>query len=254
MESNGVINKIQCSQATADLIIAAEKGHWLHAREKKVEAKGKGWMQTYFLEPKSKAESVVSSPLDAKEALSTTMATEDGVDQKTGRLIDWITDVLCRLLEKVVARRDAAVGLTMTGSRMDAMPALRAQWNEKTDGTVLNEVREVIKLPEFNARCKSHTENATLDPTVRALLREYVTEIAMTYRVSNPFHNFEHASHVCMSVAKLLGRIVAPDQVFDQDKASGDDHAIASALHDHTFGITSDPLTQFACVFAALIQ
>jgi 3'5'-cyclic nucleotide phosphodiesterase len=28
----------------------------------------------------------------------------------------------------------------------------------------------------------------------------------------------------------------------------------AQALHDHTYGITSDPLTQFACVFAALIH
>jgi 3'5'-cyclic nucleotide phosphodiesterase len=26
------------------------------------------------------------------------------------------------------------------------------------------------------------------------------------------------------------------------------------ALHDHTYGITSDPLTQFACIFAALIH
>ena len=30
--------------------------------------------------------------------------------------------------------------------------------------------------------------------------------------------------------------------------------ANALALHDHTYGITSDPLTQFACIFAALIH
>lgn len=29
---------------------------------------------------------------------------------------------------------------------------------------------------------------------------------------------------------------------------------IASTLHDHTYGITSDPLTQFSCVLAALIH
>jgi hypothetical protein len=29
---------------------------------------------------------------------------------------------------------------------------------------------------------------------------------------------------------------------------------IVSGLHDHTYGITSDPLTQFAVVFAALIH
>jgi hypothetical protein len=59
---------------------------------------------------------------------------------------------------------------------------------------------------------------------------------------------------------KLLGRIIAPKK---QDSA-GSEEAPASAeqtretalssLHDHTYGITSDPLTQFACVFAALIH
>jgi hypothetical protein len=29
---------------------------------------------------------------------------------------------------------------------------------------------------------------------------------------------------------------------------------LAARLHDHTYGITSDPLTQFACVFSALIH
>lgn len=61
--------------------------------------------------------------------------------------------------------------------------------------------------------------------------------------------NFEHASHVAMSVNKLLSRIVAPDIEYDADaEKSGE------ILHDHTYGITSDPLTQFACVFSALIH
>jgi hypothetical protein len=55
-----------------------------------------------------------------------------------------------------------------------------------------------------------------------------------------------------MSVVKLLGRIIAPKkQVIGSEElgASG-----KRSLHDHTYGITSDPLTQFACVFAALIH
>jgi len=47
-----------------------------------------------------------------------------------------------------------------------------------------------------------------------------------------------------MSVTKLLSRIVAPDL------ANSD----GSALHDHTYGITSDIMTQFSCIFAALIH
>lgn len=73
----------------------------------------------------------------------------------------------------------------------------------------------------------------------------------MMYR-ENPFHNFEHASHVTMSVVKLLSRIVAHSDI----AVGGDTGAmtLASSLHDHTYGITSDPLTQFACIFSALIH
>jgi hypothetical protein len=47
-----------------------------------------------------------------------------------------------------------------------------------------------------------------------------------------------------MSVAKLLSRIAAPDKDFEEHEQ----------LHDHTYSITSNPLTQFACVFSALIH
>lgn len=59
------------------------------------------------------------------------------------------------------------------------------------------------------------------------------------------------ASHVTMSVTKLLGRIVNPIEVSTRERP---DDQIAANLHDHTFGITSDPLTQFACVLSALIH
>ena len=47
-----------------------------------------------------------------------------------------------------------------------------------------------------------------------------------------------------MSVRKLLSRIVAPDRK----------HSGARYLHDNTYGITSDPLTQFAVVLSALLH
>jgi len=91
-----------------------------------------------------------------------------------------------------------------------------------------------------------------------------------------------------MSVSKLLGRIVAPTASIEERSEHGSKHSRQSAaekdvdefvssfahdaiggylqdhkantikkkkkLHDHTYGITSDPLTQFACVFSALIH
>ena len=56
-----------------------------------------------------------------------------------------------------------------------------------------------------------------------------------------------------MSVTKLLSRIVAPSEVLD-DYPDLTKCNLSMTLHDHTFGITSDPLTQFACVFSALIH
>jgi hypothetical protein len=52
-----------------------------------------------------------------------------------------------------------------------------------------------------------------------------------------------------MSVIKLLSRIVAPEDVLKEDAA-----VVDKRLHDHTYGITSDPLTQFAVAFSALIH
>jgi hypothetical protein len=47
-----------------------------------------------------------------------------------------------------------------------------------------------------------------------------------------------------MSVSKLLSRITSPDRDFEKQEQ----------LHDHSYGITSDPLVEFACVFSGLIH
>jgi hypothetical protein len=53
-----------------------------------------------------------------------------------------------------------------------------------------------------------------------------------------------------MSVVKLLSRIVEP---FELD-SEGNSKKADKALNDHMYSITSDPLTQFACVFSALVH
>ena len=68
----------------------------------------------------------------------------------------------------------------------------------------------------------------------------------------NPFHNFEHASHVCMATAKLLSRVVNPK--IDGLQMSSNGMRRGSLLHHYTYGLTSDPITEFACVFSSLIH
>lgn len=52
MESTGIRNKIQVSQKTADLLVAAGKERYLMPRSDTVHAKGKGKLQTYWIVPR----------------------------------------------------------------------------------------------------------------------------------------------------------------------------------------------------------
>jgi hypothetical protein len=56
-----------------------------------------------------------------------------------------------------------------------------------------------------------------INPVVIEQLRDVVTTIANTYH-DNPFHNFDHACHVTMSVEKSSSRIVTPDQDASQKR------------------------------------
>ena len=53
-----------------------------------------------------------------------------------------------------------------------------------------------------------------------------------------------------MAAKKLLSRIVEADEVKENMKT----RTLAKDMHGYTFGLTSDPLTQFAIIFSALIH
>jgi hypothetical protein len=73
----------------------------------------------------------------------------------------------------------------------------------------------------------------------------------------------QHASHVTMSTSKLLSRIVNTDgedgEVRVTSTFNAGDVKLANGnqrrhAHETSYGITSNPLTQFSIVFAALIH
>ena len=106
-------------------------------------------------------------------------------------------------------------------------------------------IKEIIPFPANSideTRSKGyrhdrvHGSDAPLNPKVAQELGGYVSQIAQSYRC-HAFHCFEHASHVAMSVVKLVSRIVG-----------------VSALSDQSYGIASDALAHFACVFSAVIH
>jgi class 3 adenylate cyclase len=248
MESTGLRDRIQVSQDTADLLIAAGKTKWVEARDEKVVAKGKGEMQTYWVavgsSKKNSSDGDTSSVVDSDDQ-SNRLPDQQGSENfnpltcaKTARLVKWNVDVLANLLKQVHARRDGT-NVAPLEAESDVICLSKE--------TVLEEVKEIIHLPTFSGHRANKLEDVELDAMVLDQLEDYVSAVASMYR-DNPFHNFEHASHVVMSAVKLLSRIVVPD-IGD---VTGKD--MASTLHDHTYGITSDPLTQFACVFSALIH
>jgi len=266
MESTGKKENIQISQTTADLLVEAGKEAWIRPRDELVSIKGKGQIQTYWVnlkmgpansgsstngtDPESSERSSNGEDGDSKgygqSGMSRPQMTSLMLSQnrRTKRLVDWQTDILARLLKPIVAQRDRKANAEFLSDPSNVL--------EKGD-CVLDEVAESLVLPKFDphaAKAQSGTAAADLSPAVMSQLRDFVETIAARYH-ANPFHNFEHASHVTMSASKLLNRIVIPEDVNYQRKSA---KAIASDLHDYTYGITSDPLTQFTVLFCALIH
>lgn len=211
----------------------------------------KGRLQTFWLEFRqeghdcSSAASTTSNNSDERKASFADTPTEigfksGGLSDKTQRLINWNTDVLARLLCQIIGRRRRIV------INKEESGQSRKRFEEpvfhESGNTVLDEVKEIIHLPAFQGTAQFDENAAEVGEDIKAQLQEYLTIVATLYR-DNPFHNFEHASHVSMSVVKLLSRIVAPDVVdgivMEGDSNEEDARKVASTLHDHTYGITS---------------
>ena len=285
MESTGMSNRIQISQSTAQLLLEAGKGAWIVPREDLVHAKGKGSVQTYWVitarrtynpeidyngepipeGPRYVASNLASTTNDAYTDHGSMSSWKDWGEEvddenkqrannivdvpnalqpdQTDRLIEWQVDLLVRLLTQIVAGRES----------WENEPVQNPDQLIHRRDTVLEEVSECIVLPKFDPKAaKARVRPSTMElPTdVVSQLREYVTLIAERYR-DNPFHNFAHCCHVTMSANKLLSRIVKPEDVNYHRKSV---KAIVSDLHQYTYGITSDSLTQFAVMLSALIH
>ena len=267
METTSERNKIHISGETADLLTEAKKENWFQLRDDVVVAKGKGALQTFWLTPKheSRPTDQVSKP-EGGEVTTTSdqneveserraiMAKRTAASTKVQRLIDWNSELLLQLLKKIVARRSVTKMNSVSPLLAARIEALEMQIGNA--GTVLEEVCEIITLPSFDvkvAKDEADCKTIELGENVQSQLRDFVSVLSSMYR-DNPFHCFEHASHVTMSVSKLLSRIAAPDAVTPSSTKHGKEDNLAWALHDHTYGITSDPLTQFSVVMAALIH
>eukprot|EP00546_Thalassionema_frauenfeldii_P002163 CAMPEP_0178933288 /NCGR_PEP_ID=MMETSP0786-20121207/23175_1 /TAXON_ID=186022 /ORGANISM="Thalassionema frauenfeldii, Strain CCMP 1798" /LENGTH=1147 /DNA_ID=CAMNT_0020610845 /DNA_START=214 /DNA_END=3662 /DNA_ORIENTATION=+ len=290
MESTGEMGKIQVSEITANLIVQSGKKHWLKEREGTISVKGKGRMKTFWVKvcqkcPKSPVTSSEFVPSmgngqDVATFISSNNASDEIIGSslwdeipsndesahskasltvKEDRLIQWNVDRLMELLEKVVSNNELAQSQNISGPNWGLKKA-QGPFETTIDNSSrderqnpIDEVVEVITLPKFCARQppRGKKNSVVLSDDVKPQMKEFVCTIASMYR-DVPFHNFEHASHVTLSVYKLMKRIITPSNYANVTKAQQNEHS--SELHFSTFGISSDPLTQFALLFAALIH
>lgn len=279
MESTSLMNQIQASSATAKLLVEAGKDRWVKKRNEFIDVKGKGNMTTYWVRISGfgSSRSLADSNCSIEE--DNVVRSDDDIRERHQRLIDWNVQTLLRQIELILESRQ--------NKRTDSREELSdVDFTGSSNEVFLDEVKEIIPLKPYEDSIEGLplTQPSRIDKLNTDLvnaLQDYVTCIASMYQ-DNPFHNFEHASHVTMSVNKLLARIVAPSRFEMTPEASSSNsntpefgestqlvqqaacrsstaklsrsHSKTVSLHDHTYGITSDPLIQFACTFSALIH
>lgn len=245
---------IQITESTAEHIKAAGKAHWISPRADMINAKGKGILKTFWVNPhayKAESESNGSASGDnCKEKQNlheSSLFVESEISDvhaKKERLVGWIVEVLQERIQSVVDLRE--------NTDKQQQPSSQDLVYFPTPGeTPLDEFTDVITLPKFHEiknKQDFDDKKYILNDDVKEELRTFASTIAALYH-ENSFHNFEHACHVTMSVNKLLTRIVTPCLDIDSNEKD-----VASYLHAYTHGINSDPLTVLAIVFSAVIH
>lgn len=282
MESTGRPGAIQISTAAADRLVSDGKSHWLRTRDDRVNVKGKGELETYWLLPirsgdntlgtsdtRSMATESIVSEIDSVDASPTkSHITED--DDIVQRLVNWNVDMLTRILRQIAYRRSLSNQLKHNShddqTHDDMMNSIRLLESKLRNNEISNNsdfcmtIDEVNEVIDFSCDDEIYAsdddrirneESVSFDEDIVKQLSHYLQVIARSYR-PNHFHNFAHASHVTSSVAKLLSRIVPPSSLPSKSIQNHDEHE--STVHDHIHKIVSDPLTQFACIFAAIIH
>lgn len=216
------------------------KSRWLTARDDKIVAKGKGELQTYWLEVRS-----LSSYIEGRRASGefgrrasgasgdsrTYLSTDDGsscgesmsnlvpsweqnvpsngkvvLGERFQRLVDWNVDVLVRLLKRIVAKRQL-VKETGEGVREVAEGEM---FDLRLGHNVLGQQTDVIVFPRSTrAEAEVTTENSELESQVILQLHEFVTAIATFYQdVSD--RNYWTSFCCCFAVTK--GSIISEAQ------------------------------------------
>jgi len=242
MESTSAKMKIQCSELTYRLLLdAPSRSFTLQQRVENgvagIEVKGKGHQTTYWIKD---AQFRSSSRATSKFVDSYHPATDIESPENV-----YGSGVAKNLNETEVSRDSNSSGLSSSPSVFHSIvtqpwsltgqvdyptnPTLQAMDDADTDDIV-----ECVSsvLEHHLEKCVEARDKSTLDCLARSKIRNLVAEIATTYG-DVPFHNFQHAGHVVLSMNKLVHTLQTDPQ-----------GSLANA----------DPIIGFSLVFSALIH
>jgi len=275
IQKTGISNRIHLSQVTAKLLIDSGNKRWITKRDGRILTEEKGELETYWL-TRGVKELGCFDELNATSSIAYSDLNSGGFDDDDDlledsqtRWVEWNVEVLSNVLRQILAQRvnrnvmDNLVDDTVktvtrrTSVRAVNCTSVRDVRCPSSSGMPLDEVAEIIELPAFDKKAakrqRANYNRVLLDSVVKSELKDYVTIVANMY-INNPFHNFAHASYVVMAVSKYMNRIVSASEVDLGNDGNRERSSTHETLHDHTYGIVSDPLTRFACVFSALIH
>ena len=185
------------SQATADLLRKAGKGHWVVPRQDQVFAKGIGMIETSWL---SMAPSGTSEATGTMSDTSSNAGSngndswgETNMDKQT-KLVDWHTETLAKFLKVIVAQRKT-VRSSFKQRANEISLARKEESITDLESMPIDQMSGILSFPPVQKLDKilQQAETVELGQDVMHQLRSFVQGIAAVYH-ENPFHNFEHAS------------------------------------------------------------
>jgi len=178
-------------------------------------------------------------------------------NSKERRLIEWMVETFMKSLKKIAKHRSRNAGSYQNDGFLDGKELTLPQLDPEAQ--IIDEIKEVIPIRHRESRTSdtsavgslegsgdTNVTHVTVPKVVEGQLRDYITVVSLLYH-DHAFHNFEHCAHVLMSVLKLLSRIL-------ESKLNASDAGLNEFGDDHAYGITSDPLLEFSCLFSALIH
>lgn len=191
MEATSKKGRIQCSRESAEKLM--EQSHDIDVVRRGTRMiKGKGPMETFWVRgvhddtSESSASPAEELLMELDEDIPVNKAILKAEDEIT-RLTNWNVDIFKKYLLRLIKYRQTAATDVLRSSEGYSPPL------DHGEKTLLDEVTEVIQLPNFNARAIQNMKSETsveLPEGVEEQLRVFVATIAHMYK-DNPFHSFQ---------------------------------------------------------------